>query len=152
MGSNRIRKISENDRAKVASMMKAFYESPAVNSNGSEEIFQNNISTCIEGSPYASGYVFTRDDDSVCGYAMLAHSYSTEFGRPAVWIEDIYIEEDMRGTGLADEFFALVKAEYPKHIHRLEAEHDNYRAIHSYEKNEFEKMPYLEMIRFPDKK
>ena len=67
-------------------------------------------------------------------------------------IEDIYIEEDMRGTGLADEFLSLVKAEYPKHIHRLEAEHDNYRAIHSYEKNEFEKMPYLEMIRFPDKK
>ena len=42
-------------------MMRVFYASPAVQSNGSDEIFENDIRTCIEGSPYLEGYVFENE-------------------------------------------------------------------------------------------
>ena len=38
-----IRKMKEDDRASVLEMMRVFYASPAVLSNGSEEIFNNDI-------------------------------------------------------------------------------------------------------------
>ena len=152
METKNMRRMKEEDRAAVAEMMKRFYESPAVHSNGSMEIFNSNISECLSGRPFAEGFVFTREDGSICGYAMLVHAYTTEYGMPAIWIEDIYLEEDMRGKGLADDFFDHVKSEHPDHLHRLEAESDNYRAIRSYEKNGFTKMPYLEMMRLPDDK
>ena len=40
------------DKAAVFEMMKVFYASPAVLSNGSDEIFSNDIENCINDSPY----------------------------------------------------------------------------------------------------
>ena len=54
-----IRNMMEQDKQEVLDMMRVFYASPAVQSNGSDEIFENDIRTCIEGSPYLEGYVFT---------------------------------------------------------------------------------------------
>lgn len=53
-----IRNMMEQDKQEVLDMMRVFYASPAVQSNGSDEIFENDIRTCIEGSPYLEGYVF----------------------------------------------------------------------------------------------
>ena len=41
----------------------------------------------------------------------------------------------------------LVKEKYPDHIHRLEVEETNLRAIRTYKKNGFTTLPYAEMIR-----
>ena len=142
----KMRPIAEIDREAVLEMMRVFYASPAVQSDGSEEIFNNDISECISDSPFASGYVF-EGDDGICGYAMLAHSYSTEFGRPALWIEDIYLKESARGLGLANMLFDFINEKFPGHVHRLEAENDNVRALRSYEKNGFDVIPYVELLR-----
>lgn len=53
-----IRNMMEQDKQEVLDMMRVFYASPAVQSNGSDEIFENDIRTCIGGSPYLEGYVF----------------------------------------------------------------------------------------------
>lgn len=53
-----IRKMTENDRDTVLDMMRVFYASPAVFTNGSEEIFQNDIENCVNDSPYLEGYIF----------------------------------------------------------------------------------------------
>ena len=45
-----IRNMMEQDKQEVLDMMRVFYASPAVQSNGSDEIFENDIRTCIEGS------------------------------------------------------------------------------------------------------
>lgn len=147
MSDFKLRPMEESDRTEVISMMRDFYSSEAILSNGSEEVFRSDVSECLSDSPYASGYVFLRDDGSICGYSMLAHSFSTEFGRPAIWIEDLYLEEDARGNGLADKLFGFIKEEYPDHVHRLEVEEFNFRAIRSYKKNGFTTLPYTEMIR-----
>ena len=139
-----IRGMKESDRAEVLGMMRTFYSSPAVFSNGSEEIFNTDIDNCIKECPYVEGYVFEKDK-TVQGYAMLAKSFSTEFGKPCIWIEDIYIKEKYRGHGIGSGFFRFIEEKYTGVIFRLEAEEENERAVAVYKKCGFEVLPYLEM-------
>lgn len=152
MGYYTLRPMEPSDKAAVMEMMRGFYASEAVHTNGSEEVFNNDVDACVSDNPFASGYVFTRENGSICGYSMLAHSYSTEYGRPVIWIEDLFLEEDARGMGLGALLFDLVKEKYPDHIHRLEVEETNLKAIRTYKKNGFTTLPYAEMIREPENK
>ena len=126
-----IRKMIEKDRAEVLEMMLVFYTSPAVLSNGSEEIFKNDIDNCVNDSPYLEGYIFESDNE-IQGYAMVAKSYSTEFGKPCMWIEDLYFKPEYRGLGLGTQFFKLMDETYPDAVLRLEVEEENERAVHVY--------------------
>ena len=136
--------MEEKDRDTVLEMMRVFYASPAVLSNGSEEIFQADIENCVNNSPYLEGYVFENDSE-IQGYAMLAKSFSTEFGKPCIWIEDIYLKEKYRGQGIGSSFFKYIDEKYSGVIFRLEAEEDNKTAINIYKKAGFDILPYLEM-------
>ena len=139
-----IREMVNNDRRPVKWMMEEFYASNAIATNGSKEIFNNDINACISDNPYLEGYVF-ENDGYVFGYAMLAKSFSTEYGKPCIWIEDLYIQEQECNTGLGSTFFECIEKIYPDCIFRLEVEAENERAIHVYKKNGFDFMPYLEM-------
>lgn len=141
-----IRKMIPGDKPAVMEMMRVFYASPAVLSNGSEEIFSADIECCINDSPYLEGYVFDTDGE-LQGYAMIAKSFSTEFGKPCIWIEDLYVREQYRGQGVGSQFFDFIKKEYPGCIFRLEVEEENERAIAVYKKNGFDILPYMEMKR-----
>ena len=132
------------DKPVVMEMMRVFYASEAVLSNGSEEIFSNDVDYCIGDSPYLEGYVF-EDANEIQGYAMIAKSFSTEFGKPCMWIEDLYIKDTYRGAGLGSLFMAFITQKYTDAIFRLEVEAENERAIHVYEKNGFTVLPYMEM-------
>ena len=140
-----IRKMIQEDRNIVIDMMRRFYNSPALITNGSEEIFANNVDNCLKNSPYLEGYVFVIDE-KVIGYGMLAKSFSTEFGSECIWIEDIYIEEEYRHQGIGSNFLQFVKDSYADKVLRLEAESDNDKAIATYEKNGFKKLPYMELV------
>lgn len=142
--NNQIRPMVEEDRDSVLDMMRVFYASPAVLSNGSEEIFRSDIDHCVGDSPYAEGYIF-QEKQEVQGYAMVAKSFSTEFGKPCIWIEDLYIKEKYRGLGLGTQFFQFIEKKYPDALLRLEVEEENERAIKVYEKCGYEILPYLEM-------
>lgn len=139
-----IRKIAEKDRAAVLEMMRVFYASPCVWSNGSEEIFQADIDACISCSPFAEGYVF-EENGALLGYAMTANSFSTEFGKPCVWIEDLYIQSQFRGLGIGSQFLQYITRKNPDAILRLEVETENLRAIHVYRNAGFDFLPYTEM-------
>ncbi len=137
--------MNSSHKDSVKEMMKVFYNSSAVHTNGSEEIFENDIENCIKGSPYLEGYVF-EVGDGLCGYGMLAKSFSTEFGRECIWIEDIYIKEDFRGQGIGGQFISFVKEKYKGCALRLEVEDYNERALSLYRKMGFDTLPYMEMI------
>ena len=139
-----IRQMRQEDKSAVMEMMRVFYASPAVLSNGSEEIFSNDIDACISDSPYLEGYII-EDTANIQGYAMVAKSFSTEFGKPCMWIEDLYMKQEYRGLGIGSQFFAYMEEKYPDAIFRLEVEEENQRAIQVYRKNGFEVLPYMEM-------
>lgn len=138
--------MTEAHREAVLSMMRFFYASPAVATNGSEEIFQADIDACVGSSPYAEGFVF-ETDGNLSGYAMLAKSFSTEYGMPCIWIEDIYLEPEYRNQGIGSQFFDYLEKQFPCHLFRLEVEEENAPAVHTYRKNGFTEMPYIEMKR-----
>lgn len=139
-----IRRMNARDGAQVLEMMRVFYASPAVLSNGSEEISQNDVAECVSDSPYLEGYVF-KEDGQLQGYAMVAKSFSTEFGRKCIWVEDLYVKPQFRGCGLGSAFLQHIQNLYPDALFRLEAEQENEGAVQLYEKIGFEVLPYLEL-------
>ena len=139
-----IRAMTAQDKNSVLEMMRVFYASPAVYSNGSEEIFLNDIENCIQNSPYLEGYIFENATD-IQGYAMAAKSFSTEFGKPCIWIEDLYIKDGYRSLGIGKQFMDFITKKYTDCIFRLEVEAENRRAIKLYEASGFTVLPYMEM-------
>ena len=142
--NSQIRYMQETDREQVIEMMRVFYASPAVLSNGSDEIFRADFDACVGDSPYLEGYIL-EGADGIQGYAMAAKSFSTEFGKPCVWIEDLYIKDAYRGMGLGSALLRFIEEQYPNALLRLEVEAENERAVHVYQKSGFEILPYMEM-------
>ena len=138
--------MTNEHREKVLSMMRVFYASPAVATNGSEEIFQADVDACVSDNPYLSGFVFMKDG-VLAGYGMIAKSFSTEYGVPCIWIEDISLKPEFRNLGIGSQFFSFLEEQFPGHLFRLEVEEENAPAVHTYRKNGFTEMPYLEMKR-----
>ncbi len=139
-----IRKMKDNDRDSVIGMMRVFYASDAVSTNGSDEIFSNDFENCVNDSPYLEGYIFEKDGATV-GYGMIAKSFSTEFGKPCIWIEDIYLKPEFRHGGIGTKFLKFVEECYPDALLRLEAEPENEKAVNAYKKCGYTPLPYLEL-------
>ena len=76
---------------------------------------------------------------------MIAKSFSTEFGKPCIWIEDIYIKKEYRGFGIGSRFLKYIEEKHPDCVLRLEVEAENERAVNVYKKCGFEVIPYMEM-------
>ena len=139
-----IRNITILDTEEVLEMMREFYSSPAVFTDGSDEIFISDIENCINNSDYLEGYII-ENSEAIQGYAMIAKSFSTEFGKPCIWIEDLYIRQEHRGKGLGKMFLDFITEKYTGCIFRLEVEEENAGAVKLYEKCGFDFLPYLEM-------
>lgn len=138
------RPMTARDTEAVLEMMRVFYSSPAVYTNGSDEIFRNDIAQCVGENPYVEGYVFC-DGDEIQGYGMIAKSYSTEFGKNCIWIEDIYVKPHYRGGGIGTGFLRFISEKYADCLLRLEAEEDNIYALRVYENCGFSVLPYMEL-------
>lgn len=139
-----IRNFEKNDKNEIISMMREFYSSNAVFTNGSDEIFEKDFINCINKNPYLEGYIFYNQEE-ILGYAMLAKSFSTEFAKPCIWFEDLYVKPNYRGKGIITNFIKLIKAKYINHIFKLEVEDENQNALIAYKKNNFKKLPYSVM-------
>ena len=85
------------------------------------------------------------DSEIIQGYAMIAKSFSTEFGKSCIWIEDLYIKEEYRGCGIGEAFMQFITNKYTDCIFRLEVEEDNERAVKLYKKSGFTVLSYMEM-------
>ena len=136
-----IRKIAPEDSAAVAEMMRVFYASPAVSTNGSEEIFKNDIAACFQKESGLSGFVFERGGN-IAGYGMTSAGFSTEAGSRCVWIEDLYVKPEYRACGIGGLFLEFVKREAGGLPVKLEVETENEKAISVYKKHGFKALPY----------
>ena len=143
-----IKKMEEKDTQDVYEMMRDFYDSPAIIHEVSGEVLRRDIDACINDNPYLEGFVF-RAHGSIAGYAMLAKSFSTEFGGPCIWIEDLYMKPEYLNVGIGTQFFQFLQEEYKGKavLQRLEVEPGNTRAIEVYRKCGYKEILYMEMIK-----
>ena len=144
------RKINKNDKKELLDMMRIFYSSNALYTNGSEEIFNSNFENALNNTQYLECY-FIVSLENVLGYVLLAKSYSTEFGRECIWLEDLYLKEQYRGKGIIPDFISYIKNKYPNKILRLEVEQENKGAIKAYQKSGFKNLPYLQYYYISNK-
>lgn len=135
-----------NDRSEVLQMMRAFYSSPAVFTNGSDKIFATDFELCISNNPLLEGYIIELNC-TICGYTMVAQSFSTEFGKVCYWLEDLYLKPDFRGKKIIPQFIEYIKSQKENAILKLEVEKENSHALHVYKKQGFQECPYCEMIK-----
>lgn len=62
-----------------------------------------------DGAPVAHAHV-AEADGRVVGMALWFLSFSTWTGRPGIWLEDLFVEPEHRGTGLGRELLATLAA------------------------------------------
>lgn len=143
-----IKRMEQRDTNEVFEMMREFYDSPAILHDVSEEVLRRNIDACISDNPYIDGLVF-RAHGGIAGYAMLAKSFSTEFGGACIWIEDLYMKPEYRGGGIGTQFFGYLEKTYQGQavLLKLEVERGNTWAIEVYKKCGYRELPYMEMIK-----
>lgn len=142
----KIVRMKNEHREEVKGMMTVFYSSPAVDSNGSPEIFDRDIDACVGNTRDLKGYVFL-ENGKVAGYSMVSGGFSTEFGRKCLWIEDLYFKPEFRDRGLAGQFFSYIGKKYRGYEFKLEVEKENERAVHVYRREGFSFLPYEIMIK-----
>ncbi|WP_249030062.1 GNAT family N-acetyltransferase [Tannockella kyphosi] len=143
-----VRKIEDKDEDIVYRMMEVFYNSPAVLEQVPGEVLKKNIKNCIYDHRCLKGFVFEKND-VVFGYAMIAWSYSTEFGGDCLWIEDIYIQEPYRNKGYVSIFMKYLEETFKGNVvrFRLEVSNTNQGAIKAYQKNGYQTLSYIQMTK-----
>lgn len=137
------RQMNKYDKVEVIEMMRNFYNSSALYTNGSEDIFQANFDNSVKINPYLESYIIL-ENNKIIGYSILAKSYSTEFGRECIWFEDLYLKKSYRHKGIIPDFIKYIKDKYKDKLFRLEVEQENTHAVHVYEKEGFKILPYRE--------
>ena len=59
--------------------------------------------------------------DKIVGYALFHHTFSSFRTNPRMWLEDLYVEEQARGTGAGEALLrAFVKASLARGCHRVD--------------------------------
>lgn len=140
----RIRKMQLEDKKEILTMMEEFYSSNAVATNGSNEIFETDFENCINDYQYLEGFVFCQNE-KILGYAMIAKSFSTEFAKRCIYLEDLFIKKEFRGQGIITEFLRYLENIYIDSIFKLEVDKCNINAIEVYKKRGFIPLSYIEM-------
>ena len=110
-----IRPMNENDRTEVLSMMRVFYDSPAVIHTSPDSVLEQDFRDCSGDLPYLRGFI-AEHHGSVAGYAMTSVSYTTEYGGVCVWLEDLYIKPEYRRFGIGTEMLRHIEKTFPEAV------------------------------------
>lgn len=141
-----IRKLQKQDKELFLDFLNRFYHSEAVLHPTDRELHLNIFNEIIRSDTYLLCFVFELDGEAA-GYALLSKCFCPEVGGSIIWIEQLYINEEHRGKGIAKEFLSFIEKEFSPDRIRLEVEEDNENAIRLYEKNGYSFLPYLQMVK-----
>jgi len=144
-----IRKLKKEDKELFLSYLHKFYHSEAVLHPTDTQLHLNIFNELMRSEDYLIGYSFILDGENA-GYGLVSTCFCPEVGGSIVWIEQLYINEDCRGKGVARAFLGFIEKEFGPDRIRLEVEADNEGAISLYKKNGYRFLPYLQMVKDKD--
>ena len=138
------RLLTPDDRELYMHYVDEFYHSAAVEAPVPPSHYETTFRELMRADDYLKCYIF-EEDGVPCGFVLLSKTFSQEAGGVSVTIEEIYIDEEYRGRGLATDFFAHLKGQGYARL-RIEVEDDNEGAKRLYERMGFQLLPYLQMV------
>lgn len=143
-----IRKFVADDRESYYRMSGEFYNTDAALHQCPIEIRESVFNDIMSGSPFIEGYMLMQDGEEA-GFALLANSYGTEFGKRVVWVEELFIDDKFRNRGLGSQFLKWLEDECEKRnaVTRLEVSPENERVFELYLRSGFEDLGYLQMVK-----
>lgn len=139
------REITPGDRELYYRYVDIFYHSDAVEAPVPRKNYEVTFNELVRSSDYLKCYIF-EDGGKPCGFALLSKTFSQEAGGVSVTIEEIYIDEEYRGRGMATGFFEYLKRIKGIARLRIEVEDSNEGAKRLYERMGFKLLPYLQMV------
>lgn len=143
----RIRSIEQADRDYFIRSVNEFYHSPAVCHEISPRNAERTFELLMHGSTYADCLIAEDDTGAPCAYLLIALTWSNEAGGLCVWMEELMVNESMRGKGIGSKMIAAVHEKYNNAARfRLEVTAGNPRAAALYRILGFEDLPYRQMI------
>lgn len=142
-----VRDFVENDRSAYISMSRDFYSGDSAIAPVSEENFSKTFEAVLRGDKSVRGCIIEKDGERA-GYALLPFFWSCEAGGMTVVLDELYILEKFRGSGLGSQFMQWLINEYEDTPRiRLEVCRANLRVKHLYERYGFKELPYLQMTK-----
>ena len=143
----RIRPIEPADRDYFIRSVNEFYHSPAVCHEIPPRNAERTFELLMHGTPYADCLIAEDESGAPCAYLLLALTWSNEAGGLCVWMEELMVDESLRGKGIGSKMIAAVHEKYNSAArYRLEVTEENPRAAALYRILGFEDLPYRQMI------
>lgn len=142
-----IREILPWDRPHFLRMVGQFYALPAVAHPIPDEHAARTFDLLMGDTPYARCFVAVDARDIPHAYCLCAVTWSNEAGGLCVWLEEILVEDALRGQGVGQKLIDAVRAAYPDAARfRLEVTDENPRAAALYRTLGFEALAYRQMV------
>ena len=127
-------------------MMKLFYRSDAVSGPIDESVIEKLLKDILSRE-YSIRRYEARFKGNLVGFGIVTSYYASEVAGITIQLEDLFISEDYRSMGIAQEYFAKVKDDFPEAArYRLEVCASNQRAIDLYKRLGFEVLEYVQMV------
>ena len=92
-----IREATESDVPLILQFIRdlAEYERLADRVVANEEMLRRTLF----GNPRFAEVLIAEEDGKPAGFALFFHNYSTFLGQPGIYLEDLFVREEMRGKG-----------------------------------------------------
>jgi GNAT superfamily N-acetyltransferase len=99
-----IREATEADVPLILQFIRdlAEYERLADRVTATEE----QIRRTLFGNPRFAEVLIAEEDGAPAGFALFFHNYSTFLGQPGIYLEDLFVREEMRGRGIGKALLA----------------------------------------------
>ena len=93
-----IREATEADVPLILQFIRdlADYERLADRVVATEEMLRRTLF----GSPRFAEVLIAEEDGAPAGFALFFHNYSTFLGQPGIYLEDLFVRQEMRGRGI----------------------------------------------------
>lgn len=142
-----IREILPWDKPHFCRMVHDFYHLPAVAHSIPDSYAERTFDLLMGDTPYARCFVAADEHDAPHAYCLCAITWSNEAGGLCVWLDELMVEDGLRGQGVGQKLIAAVRAAYPNAARfRLEVTDENPRAAALYRSLGFESLEYRQMV------
>ncbi|MCI7125378.1 MAG: GNAT family N-acetyltransferase [Agathobaculum sp.] len=142
-----IRQIQPSDRDYFLQSVHAFYHSPAVDHEIPAQNAARTFELLMHGTPYADCLIAEDETGAPRAYCLLALTWSNEAGGLCVWLDELMVDDALRGQGIGKKLIAAVHEKYNTAArYRLEVTAANPRAAALYHLLGFEALPYEQMV------